>query len=65
MWIKSPQGTKIKVNVFTLIVLRLIVFACQVACSLAHEVPVCINSRKVITLNEGIEGEEISSTIAS
>ena len=63
MWIKSPQGTKIKVNVFTL--LRLIVFACQVACSLAHEVPVCINRRKVITLNESIERQEISSTIAS
>ena len=39
-------------------------FACQVACSSAHEVPVGINRRKVITLNEGIEGREISSTIA-
>ncbi|OCR93953.1 formate dehydrogenase, partial [Campylobacter fetus subsp. testudinum] len=26
-------------------------FACQVACSSAHEVPVGINRRKVITVN--------------
>ena len=39
-------------------------FACQVACSSAHEVPVGINRRKVITLNDGIEGKEVSSTIA-
>ncbi|MCV3456904.1 formate dehydrogenase FDH3 subunit beta [Campylobacter sp. CNRCH_2016_0050h] len=39
-------------------------FACQVACSSAHEVPVGINRRKVITLNEGIEGKEFSTTLA-
>lgn len=39
-------------------------FGCQVACSSAHEVPVGINRRRVITLNEGIEGKELSSTIA-
>ena len=39
-------------------------YGCQVACSSAHEVPVQINRRKVITLNEGIEGQEVSSSIA-
>lgn len=39
-------------------------FSCQVACSSAHEIPVGVNRRKVITLNEGVEGKEISTTIA-
>lgn len=39
-------------------------FACQVACSSAHEVPVGINRRKVITLNDGVLGKEVSTTLA-
>ncbi|MBK1991895.1 4Fe-4S dicluster domain-containing protein [Campylobacter sp. 2018MI35] len=39
-------------------------FACQVACSSAHEVPVEINRRKVVTLNEGIQGKEVSTSIS-
>ena len=39
-------------------------FGCQVACSSAHELPVGLYRRKVITLNDGIEGKEVSTTIA-
>ena len=39
-------------------------FGCQVACSSAHELPVGIYRRKVITLHDGIEGKEVSTTIA-
>ncbi|NLN00166.1 MAG: formate dehydrogenase, partial [Campylobacteraceae bacterium] len=39
-------------------------FACAVACSVAHELPVGISRRKVITLFDGIEGKEISTSIA-
>jgi len=38
--------------------------ACTIACAEAHELPVGINRRKVITLNEGIEGKEFSTSIA-
>ncbi|WP_304339035.1 formate dehydrogenase FDH3 subunit beta [Campylobacter ureolyticus] len=39
-------------------------YGCQVACSSAHEVPIGINRRKVLFLNEGIPGKEIATTIA-
>lgn len=39
-------------------------YGCQVACSSAHEVPVGINRRKVVILNEGVPGKEFASTIA-
>lgn len=39
-------------------------FGCQVACSSAHELPVGLYRRKVITLFDGIEGKEVSTTIA-
>ena len=39
-------------------------FGCQVACSSAHELPVGLYRRKVITLFDGIEGKELSTTIA-
>ncbi len=37
---------------------------CTVACAEAHELPVGISRRKVVTLNEGIEGKEFSVSIA-
>ena len=37
---------------------------CSVACDEAHELPVGISRRKVITLNEGIEGKEFSTSVA-
>lgn len=37
---------------------------CSVACSNAHELPANINRRKVITLNEGVEGLEKSFSIS-
>ena len=37
---------------------------CTVACAEAHELPVGISRRKVVTLNEGIEGKEFSTSIA-
>ncbi|MGB6328826.1 MAG: formate dehydrogenase, partial [Halarcobacter sp.] len=37
---------------------------CSVACAEAHELPAGINRRKVITMNEGIEGLEYSLSIA-
>lgn len=37
---------------------------CSVACAEAHELPVGVNRRKVITLNEGVEGKEFSLSIA-
>lgn len=37
---------------------------CSVACDDAHELPLGIRRRRVITLNEGIPGKEVSSTIA-
>ncbi len=37
---------------------------CTVACEEGNELPVGISRRKVITVNEGIEGEEFSSSIA-
>ena len=39
-------------------------FACSVACAEAHELPVGISRRKVITLHDGVEGKEISTSIA-
>ncbi len=37
---------------------------CSVACAEAHELPVGISRRKVITLNEGIENKEFSMAVA-
>ena len=37
---------------------------CSVACAEAHELPVGIARRKVITINEGIPGKEFSTSIA-
>ena len=39
-------------------------YACSVACSEAHELPVEISRRKVVTLNEGQIGLEFSLSIA-
>ncbi|MFV0439096.1 MAG: formate dehydrogenase FDH3 subunit beta [Desulfopila sp.] len=39
-------------------------FACSVACAEGHELPVGISRRKVITLYEGVEGKEHSTSIA-
>lgn len=33
-------------------------YGCQVACSSAHEVPIGINRRKVVLLNEGVPGKK-------
>ena len=38
-------------------------FGCQVACSSAHELPVGLYRRKVITLDDGVEGKEIAFTL--
>jgi len=37
---------------------------CSVACAEAHELPVGISRRKVVTINEGIAGKEFSTSIA-
>jgi formate dehydrogenase iron-sulfur subunit len=37
---------------------------CSVACAEAHELPVGISRRKVVTINEGIPGREMSTSIA-
>ncbi len=37
---------------------------CTVACAEAHELPVGISRRKVVTLNEGIFGKEFSTSVA-
>ncbi len=37
---------------------------CSVACAEAHELPVGISRRKVVTMNEGIQGLEYSLSIA-
>lgn len=37
---------------------------CAVACDEAHELPIGVRRRRVITLNEGIQGKEISTSIA-
>ncbi len=37
---------------------------CVVACKEAHEVPVGVNRRKVITVNEGVVGKEFSLSMA-
>ena len=37
---------------------------CSVACAEAHELPVGISRRKVVTLNDGIEGKEFSISVA-
>ena len=37
---------------------------CSVACDEAHELPLTIRRRRVITLNEGIQGKEVSTSIA-
>ena len=37
---------------------------CSVACAEAHELPAGIARRKVITINEGIPGQEFSTSIA-
>jgi formate dehydrogenase iron-sulfur subunit len=39
-------------------------FACSVACSQAHELPTGISRRKVVTLFDGVEGKEVSTSIA-
>ena len=39
-------------------------FGCSVACSQSHELPTGISRRKVITLFDGVEGKEISTSIA-
>ena len=39
-------------------------FACSVACAEAHDLPIGISRRKVITLFNGVEGKEISTSIA-
>ncbi|EDK7793830.1 formate dehydrogenase, partial [Salmonella enterica subsp. enterica serovar Typhi] len=37
---------------------------CAVACDEAHELPIHIRRRRVITLNEGIQGKEVSTSIS-
>lgn len=37
---------------------------CTIACASAHELPVGVDRRKVVTLNEGIEGKEFSTSVA-
>jgi formate dehydrogenase iron-sulfur subunit len=37
---------------------------CVVACKEAHEIPVGVNRRRVVTINEGIVGEETSLSVA-
>ena len=37
---------------------------CAVACDEAHELPIGVRRRRVITLNEGVQGKEISTSIA-
>ncbi len=37
---------------------------CTIACAEAHDLPVGINRRKVVTLDEGIEGKEFSVSVA-
>ncbi|RBQ30350.1 formate dehydrogenase [Arcobacter sp. FW59] len=37
---------------------------CVVACKEAHEVPVGVNRRKVVTINEGVVGQEFSLSMA-
>ena len=37
---------------------------CVVACKEAHEIPVGVNRRKVITVNEGVVGKEFSLSMA-
>ena len=37
---------------------------CAVACDEAHELPLGIRRRRVITLNEGVQGQEVSTSIA-
>ncbi|MDR1911240.1 MAG: formate dehydrogenase FDH3 subunit beta, partial [Helicobacteraceae bacterium] len=37
---------------------------CVVACKEAHEIPVGVNRRRVVTINEGIVGEELSLSVA-
>ena len=37
---------------------------CSIACAEAHELPVGISRRKVVTINEGIPGKEFSTSIA-
>lgn len=37
---------------------------CSVACAEAHELPAGINRRKVVTVNEGIQGMEFSLSVA-
>ena len=39
-------------------------FACSVGCAEAHELPVGISRRKVITINNGIEGKEFTTSVA-
>ncbi len=37
---------------------------CSVACAEAHELPTGVARRKVVTLHEGIEGKEFSTSVA-
>lgn len=37
---------------------------CAIACDEAHELPIGVRRRRVITLNEGIVGKEVSTSIA-
>ena len=37
---------------------------CAIACDEAHELPLGVRRRRVITLNEGVQGQEVSTSIA-
>ncbi len=37
---------------------------CEVACKEAHELPVGVNRRRVVTVNDGIEGKETTVSVA-
>ena len=37
---------------------------CAIACDEAHELPIGVRRRRVITLNEGVQGQEVSTSIA-
>jgi len=37
---------------------------CSIACAEAHELPIGVNRRKVVTINEGIQGMEFSLSVA-
>ncbi|MGM0622571.1 MAG: formate dehydrogenase FDH3 subunit beta [Campylobacterota bacterium] len=37
---------------------------CSIACAEAHELPVGVNRRRVVTINEGVEDKEFSTSVA-